>query len=1837
MRSSSARGPAARARSEARPGERDHALDVGALMDQSVVRWLRAEWTGAVQRTKAATARALASGELRAAPPSRIEGDGINEVEFARVVFRQARGLAKVRKDVGDVELMQEVLQLFDMIDADSSGFVSWDEFSMACLEMAAMALQMESAMEPVMKHTWQEVELRDALRKQRICGRITAVAFVPDLQQIFVCDDASSIVRVLSPHGRLVASLHANVPAGLKPDDRQPGASGATGASLELQNKGTLTRWQRWTQQKKILRQRDHAWAEAQVRQGMPGQAGRACRTERLKAARILGNSLSRASAAQAAVMGVNLIASRAMRKAHDAEIPEVVSRGLARRASQSDWVTEVLLEDGTSGRGTAPGDLLDIRTDDLQSAAAGNASEDFRGGVPPPMRHGQGQQESHRLTAEAVAKLTELPVTGATIAHAKQKVSRARDTIRVLREQAETEVAIKQVAAHRRIQVAASVVRTEGPSDPLALPNPPADPGPPVLPAPLRAALERSRAKGDPADRCASGADGSKTASQAGAPAASSDTTPSAPTCRRVPPFYFKASESGRVADVGVVSDDHPDPFVRRALGISTAARASAYCLGVEFARPKVRSEDPHVWRHTTDADVTHLLVTTSSEGAILTWNTRSLSMHGCIVTLEQHAMPTWCGPANALFTVTSLGSDVYSWDLLAGTKLATFKDAHTDVISSMVFEPRHSFVVSGGSDGQLLLWHGGDKVPTEVTSAGELGQLEIGVKFMATVPKGPCHLVTTGLRSTESVLWNVKSKTRLLRIPGHGHPVIGIAVTTTEPHVCITADVLGTFRVWNVMDISTPTAQQLQSFKANAKEHTLEGFVLAHPSGEVIPWSTRVHRMRKEQINTLPPIPSVVRYSATLAVLVVAVERSVRVFAASTGALLREMSSLTPDTIVSMTLDGKERKLILGDAQGNIGQFALASGFLLKNADRTHTDDVTNIEVIPKDGLFVSASWDRGLAVLTDQNGGSMGRLRYVENAHPVEISAMSVSRAANLVGTGGVDGSLRLWALDSLELIGPLDGHDSVVADMEFARPDTTMPLLATADKSGVIRLYSTSRGFMFGTPLVEVVNLGIRGATMPVHMEPGVPAPPFVPPEGRTLVPIPITALEVFVGFTSVSEAAATRSDEGRYREGCRVWIFTGDSQGRIQWWDLSDLVAGLRLERYFTGHNNYITFLRFIASPPAIVSSSQDGSVRLWSVEGSPIGVAMCVPPRAARPSRSPLVPLAEKDAEDEERLLREMNLDKSECPWVFPVDEANRLAPLRARAQRVLGKVVPGAAGPKSPLARELWKVVGADADVAQFDTGADRFAIAQGDAMRHSLRSEDLSRKLGAGVDQGLSRRKPAQDKPEPFGSQHEDHALRPEESGKQADSLSRASERRPSLSTLGDDADEEPRTPTSARTEAGPVAVAPGFGTASMQDIRDAAIAAQAADLPAAAEALKKRKPLPAPLAAAARRASRARTVSDLIVSHHESRLASAARLPPDPSRVEEGTAEVLKAFAEIEAAEQALAKEARDAAVESRLRVSARAAADRQARGPATAQAARLEGISVTSADMAAADVSLLRATLPVRMISKYTHFTAEAKSAASLRSAALTASSERQQQRGVQGSACADLTTTKGRQEARASSAVIVTGKTSDSSGSNADAPRHQEASPPTCSPQAPDDGDGELIREEEEEEEEEEAEADDCEASQGGSRERMSRRELWASYGRVNPIAADGLPVTFGPVSRSQVRSVVRLFLEMDKDGLGEVTVDKFLHNSVVEGTQLTQFTRSLFRTLDTDGSGSVSLSELLRAAFPQPSAKQFRSLHVFGKKFHKEQTIATRRLAEAASQTKLASVRPAR
>jgi len=2241
---------------------------------------------------------------MRSPPAEDDAADGINEEQFARVLLQSARELATGPKAADDVAIMAEIVDLFDMIDADGSGNVTWDEFSMACLEMASMAQQAESGGASALKHTWTETEMPMAMTQQRICGTITACKFVPDLQQIFVCDNAGSVVRVLTPQGRLLANLHAHVPERLKPDERRPGGAHGPSASaaLSLENKGVFTKWQRWKMQKERVREMNTAWARGQLRRPLPGRPGRATIQERTRAAHIMGNEYSRRNTETAETVAPRRIAEQAIAFARAAEraaavrksavtmgsgfVPEAAGLRPGAAATESGLDDMAELDDPehaieVTAAGSVPGDRHAMPVVPGLAGAADDARQSVRTGMigilPQTAKRG-GPPAGQRLKASEalIRRVTALPETKAAQEHARQRSLRIKELQKVYADQADSEGALHQVAAARRDLVSKRVVTSKTHPDPLYLENPKAGQPAARLPLALREALQRQKQRerasarppqgpgSGPGAACSDalsasaaiceaelGADGGAETSRFVSfaddeelPAPRIEHVDSAGTSvskawdeRRAPrpaPFHFVGSESGRVADVGEVSEDKPDPFVLKSKGLGAPSGAVVHCLGVEFCRPRPRSENPLVWRRMTDLDAAHLIVVTSSEGAILAFRTRSFSFFGSIVTLEQHFLPTWAEGANALFTAEVFTSNIFAWDLLSGTKLAGFRDAHSEPITAVVCDDRNAMVVTAGGEGTLRLWDGGDRVPMRIRDGGELGEHPLGVKFMAAVPHGPGHVVTAGFKPTENYLWNVTTRSRLCKITGHAHPTIGLAVCHDLAAACITADELGTFRVWALSDASAGAAHQIATFKADAPEYTLEGFTTAQPSGEVVAWSSRVHRMVREKINKLPPIPSTVVYSESLALIVVAVERSVRVYSADDGSLQREMPGLMEDTIVSLALDGRERKLIVGDADGRISQFALASGFRLKDADEGHGDDVTNIEVVPEDGLYVTASWDRSVAVFSDRSGGGMSRIRTMLDAHSADISAVSVNRSINLVATGAIDGTLRLWALDTLMPQLELDPHGGPVSDLEFASPDKDAPLLISSDKVGRIKVFCVPPGRLPGVLLFEVESVGVRGATMAPHMIPGQPAPPFSVPGGLELTAVPLTALEIFVGIPAEGQASV-------------VWVFTGDGKGSIQWWDFTDLVGafqlgrarpgtrdcdrrnwdpeqvkrmcmassgprafdpskagaaaadvsrrrrlaqqakeaeaqamldaseaaeaerkaklasrvanhienirtggvggvalrarpksavgprrrearagdhrpefkthfatassargpdnpplpitssasrtpgrrprpasalagntsatpkdppartqpaspklpriphqmllsrhpgteswlghppsgsadagwiramapgtasadeveppegadlspvrarflssrflrGFRARTHFTGHTNYITALRFVEDPRSVVSSSQDGSVRLWRVDGTPIGVVMCAPPARIVVHKPGLAgPRAEAEAKQAQR---EVNLDKAECPWSFEVNHTGRLAPIRRRALRLLSTLEPKSNEPRSPFAKRMWRMLGAAADITQFESTTDRQLIQEADLVRKEGRMQRTMSLLGSGS--------PA---------------------------------------------------PTSRHPTADANVQAPGMSDRSVQAIKEVALETEAAIHGGGMLLASPR------VVRAARRAQRAEAAAGRVMeeqrrSSERRREASAASCEAEIAELAANAKDedIIRTFDKLMLEERQLAEEASSSR---RKRSSRLSSAAREMRDPITATEARLQGISVDTADMAAADETLLRAALPVRMIPVYKNFTREARAivaagpgardapgadesststtSAAVSAAASGATSSRSGSNGSRrlraatsaGSSSAggskqassgDLSRPGSAAEQRLTAATLAQAPSArlskgarrpvsahpvrrsgglvsrqatrdtplglpparrtpraerpqsalprmspsrarypsvasraarSASGESASArlagiasvlaegerriaisqsmvrrlPRSRPASarhfasaalgrshrsadepgvgarrvsrrpasasspssrltrklapgPPPRAPSPPPSptaadvaaavprsspsagarppraaafpppsrggirrpasafpstaksapaGPGRRT--------DRPASAVSRTRRTGGSNPALEkRRALWSTYGRANAIASDGLPVTFGPVSREQVRDVVRLFLSIDADASGEVSVEEFLNDSFVEASELTQFTRSLFRSLDTDSSGSITLEELLRAAFLTPTPEQFRGLTAYGRRFHEEQGIAARRLQLAVTRERSA------
>lgn len=2220
-------------------------VNVSDLMSPRIVRILRTDWTSAVAATRKATSVALRAGQLRRPPSLQDQEDGINESQFVRVLLPQARDLTICAGSgsVPDTTIIMQLLELFDMIDADGSGLVTWEEFSTACLQMAAMAQASQSGEMEQLRYSWKDVDMPRGPSVQRVCGTITACKFVPDLQQLFVCDDASSVVRVISRCGRLIANLHAYLPRSIKTGDRRLASRSTLIGAVELDAGATghLNKWQRLQLQQNQVRMRERAWAIKRVRQQLPARPGLATLAERLKAARIVGNEFSNYNTAHAEDITADSLISRTM-KAFD--IAEQANLHRTSASFGQGFVPQLVSH---TRKGPVAADP-EARKQHVASTA-----ERFRTGTAsiPPVR---GNADSSgcptgwrmNLTPATLSRRLELHATKEVTRHAAGQKKRLATLRKLYVEQAETKLAQKQAAADRQAVVAKTAVLTTKPVDPFHLPGRKAMQPPAQLPPHLQAALARAmtlRKGATPGGEATANSDAVTTQgtdeagttthfrdnhtpfrisdgqdrcnSRAAAVSTTAGTTASTRSAIKTPlakpaAFIFEASETGRVADVGNPSEDWPDPFLLKNKGLRIK-QSPCHLLGVEFCRPKRRSTDALVWQRLSDADAEHLLAVTISEGAILTFNTRSFSFRDAIITLEQHCLPTWADAANALFTAATFSSDIFAWDLLAGSKLAHFRAAHSDVVTCLVWEPRTSLAVSGGADGKLQLWDGGNKVPSKVRAAASLDGQTYGIKHAAIIPQGPSHLVTIGFKTSENYLWNLASRTRLCNIIGHGSPIIGVVVMHDAPFAAITADEYGTFRVWATQDSSLAQCPQLHAVHSSSPEFTIEGFTSQSPSGDIVPWSNHAQLMKRFRVGSIAPVPSNVIFSSVLASFVVSVERGIRVYSADTGALQREMPELMGDTIVSLALDQRERKLIVGDADGQIKQFSLASGVFLKKATEPHRDDVTNIEPVPEDGIYVTASWDRSIAAYLDE-GDSMQLLRQTEYAHSADISAMSVSRSANLIATGAVDGTVRLWHMDTFAQAMTLDSHPGPVSDMEFAAPNDLVPVLVSSDQTGIIRVYAIPPSPLGGQLLVQLANIGLRGAALPPHMEPGLPAPTTELPEREELARVPITALEIFVDTMTDTQDASQLI----------FWVFTGDAQGRLQWWDLSSLIRrfnvgliqegrracdltgwdplqerrrrlprdgpeaydpskagaaeadvarrrrelqrqqaqakrkeqaakevaeaerkarlqakiekhklqlqggrrmqrlgarvgsrpssasvtsrkatpqpgpassrawapnpaawmpprarqaakiaatvadavaegegeeasdaaptekvealrmtppflqaadvgskawhgftemedgpglseewtaqvvawakhsrfatvasestvaaavgdesrmhgrrssvswtgrdaflakrqlpGLRPRLEFTAHTDYITCLRFVSDPQSLVSCSQDGSVRIWQIDGSPIGIVMCPPPQPLVVQKASLATPSGHNScgrngtgsgdDDDRAKPKQVNLFKHECPWGFTVDHQARLGPLRRRAMMQQESINPLRRAPKSPIARRMWKLLGRETDSTIFSTETDKQHIAKVDAERRRIRHRTIQSLVQLHEPELAERTREldaaGRDRVE-FDAELVSAAL--EASKKRNTDLLR-----PVTKGLS-------RPPRLS-----------GFAASSVTDVHEQAVRVQAG-----LELARERNHAlgggrTSQLAHAARRAMRAEAVASRLINNQLTNSA-VAQYDAKELATQAATAtdsDIIATFHELDVAEQAMLAEARASASESKQRKQAHRLEQRHMAAAVTVHAAGLQAVDAGQQDLAAADPMVLHAPVPPRMIVNYPNIAAVARDKARCLSAtrrrwepsngskpaeadqpsgllsgsegmkewslgeasglkagtvasanrpatavvlkqpssltaratvrpASAAPAEMRVRRATKQQA-ADLvaledTLRRSRQTIKlarryqstvfpttirsrpVSAHVPISSRTqlgirpvsahiltrspkeheinigdetladheddgmSQSVAASADhrgpsqRPKKSVARPPR--PSTAGDSKAACLQITGQQPAPMPTPRNEQPASALPSLRRAQpapgalemRKQLWQRYGRVRSISSDGLPLTFGPVSREQVQSVTRLFLQIDQDASGEASVEEFLNNPVLEASGLAQFSRSLFRTLDTDNSGTITLRELLRAAFPDITPAQFRSLATYGDRFHREQFLATKRLVEATS-----------
>ena len=173
----------------------------------------------------------------------------------------------------------------------------------------------------------------------------------------------------------------------------------------------------------------------------------------------------------------------------------------------------------------------------------------------------------------------------------------------------------------------------------------------------------------------------------------------------------------------------------------------------------------------------------------------------------------------------------------------------------------------------------------------------------------------------------------------------------------------------------------------------------------------------------------------YNATTLTVMTASAREVKIWDAKDGALLRVYRELSQSELTVACLDFRERKVIIGDHDGQMAVLDYLNGAEMKNFqytesdDRAHRNEVTRLCYCDKYKTVISCSWDRSIMVHDDNDSERGILLRQMIGGHSSDITALAYSENLSLIASASSDATLQIWDYE----FGRLEGARATATD------------------------------------------------------------------------------------------------------------------------------------------------------------------------------------------------------------------------------------------------------------------------------------------------------------------------------------------------------------------------------------------------------------------------------------------------------------------------------------------------------------------------------------------------------------------------------------------------------------------------------------------------------------------------------------------------------------------------------------------------------------------------------------------------------------------------------------
>ena len=221
--------------------------------------------------------------------------------------------------------------------------------------------------------------------------------------------------------------------------------------------------------------------------------------------------------------------------------------------------------------------------------------------------------------------------------------------------------------------------------------------------------------------------------------------------------------------------------------------------------------------------------------------------------------------------------------------------------------------------------------------------------------------------------------------------------------------------------------------------------------------------------------PPITAVC-FSADGRQVITAREKSLAVYEWPSLELRSEMRiSLAQATHVSFSPDGSQL-LVVGGHPADSGSLQLLPWPLKPQAEPTSIvagDDVLFQSAwIDQDNIAVAGT--DGHLALVNFNGQSARSLK----GHSRHVLCVEVSTDSKLLFSGSDDTSLRVWNLESGQLVRTLNHHSGAVRDLAVQPNDNGPLVLASAGADGTVRLWQPEIGRLMRFARLESAPLAI---------------------------------------------------------------------------------------------------------------------------------------------------------------------------------------------------------------------------------------------------------------------------------------------------------------------------------------------------------------------------------------------------------------------------------------------------------------------------------------------------------------------------------------------------------------------------------------------------------------------------------------------------------------------------------------------------------------------------------------------------------------------------------------